>query len=346
MANSLFQNALSGQSQKIPPIWFMRQAGRYHKHYQDLRSKYSFMDLCKIPELAAETALGPIRDFDFDVAILFSDLLFPLEALGMGLEYSEQGPRLGFLLNPETWSRLKPVDDAIQALMFQGEAVRATRAALPSSKSLVGFVGSPWTLFVYATQGTHKGHLENAKGQMELFDQFAKIMVPLLKQNIALQLEGGAEVVMIFDTAAGELAPYLFQKYVRPHIEKLAEAFPKKLAYYMKGGTADHFVGSTWLHGKTRLAGVGFDHRWSLPQVLRNTFPERNVFIQGNFDQSLLLTDTSSFKQSVELYLEEFKTLSLEERRGWVSGLGHGVLPKTPEEHVRYLVNRIREYFA
>jgi len=346
MANPLFENALIGQAQKIPPIWFMRQAGRYHKHYQALRAKHSFMDLCKIPELAAETAMGPIRDFDFDVAILFSDLLFPLEALGMGLEYTEQGPQLGFLLNPETWSRLKPVDDAIQDLMFQGEAVRATRAELPQSKSLVGFVGSPWTLFVYATQGTHKGHLENAKGQMELFEQFSKIMVPLLKQNIALQLEGGAEVVMIFDTAAGEISPFVFQKYVRPYLDQLIEAFPKKLAYYMKGGTSDHFLGSNWLHGKSRLAGIGFDHRWSLPHVLKHTAAERTAFIQGNFDQTLLLTDTSSFKESVELYLEEFKPLSLEERRGWVSGLGHGVLPKVPEDHIRYLVNHIREYFA
>lgn len=345
MANLLFQNALSGIPQNTPPIWFMRQAGRYHKHYQNLRSKYSFMDLCKIPELAAETAMGPIRDFDFDVAILFSDLLFPLEALGMGLEYTEKGPQLGFLLNPETWPKLKATDEAFQGLLFQGEAVKYTREVLPKNKSLVGFVGSPWTLFVYATQGTHKGHLENAKGQMELFNAFAQIIVPLLKRNIALQIDAGAEIVMIFDTAAGEMSPHSYRKYILPHIENLAEAFPKKLAYYIKGGTSDHFLGTLWQNGKTRLAGLGFDHRWDLAHVLKQSAEERHLFIQGNFDQSLLLTSNSSFKEAVEDYLEPIKLLSPIERRGWVSGLGHGVLPQTPESHVRHLVNRIREVF-
>src|SRR4030081_3165052 len=99
------QNALARRGQSVPPIWLMRQAGRYHRHYQALRQKHSFMDLCKRPEPAAEVALGPVLDFDFDAAILFSDLLFPLEALGMGLEYTDRGPRLGWNLNEGTLSQ-------------------------------------------------------------------------------------------------------------------------------------------------------------------------------------------------------------------------------------------------
>ena len=99
MTNQRFRKALQGEPQKIPPIWFMRQAGRYHRHYQSLRKVHSFKELCKNPKLAAQVALGPIEDFDFDVAILFSDILFPLEALGMGLEYNP-GPRLSFRLGP------------------------------------------------------------------------------------------------------------------------------------------------------------------------------------------------------------------------------------------------------
>src|SRR5213594_394406 len=124
--NCRFQNARARVQQRTPPIWLMRQAGRYHRHYQDLRRQFSFMDLCKRPELAAHVALGPVLDFDFDAAILFSDLLFPLEALGMGLEYTEHGPQLGFKLNPENMSRLFSVDYARPHLLFQGDAVHAT----------------------------------------------------------------------------------------------------------------------------------------------------------------------------------------------------------------------------
>src|SRR6266542_2479808 len=107
-----FQNALARRTQPTPPIWMMRQAGLYHSHYRALRQKYSFMDLCKQPELATEVALGPVLDFDFDAAILFSDLLFPLEALGMGLEYTERGPQLGWKLDQATLSQLRDVEEA------------------------------------------------------------------------------------------------------------------------------------------------------------------------------------------------------------------------------------------
>src|SRR6267378_895181 len=121
IGNELFQNALARRPQSVPPIWLMRQAGRYHKHYQALRGKHSFMDLCKRPELAAEVALGPVLDFDFDAAILFSDLLFPLEALGMGLEYMDHGPQLEWKLDPKTLAELRPIEEAWPNLLFQGD---------------------------------------------------------------------------------------------------------------------------------------------------------------------------------------------------------------------------------
>src|SRR5260370_7217938 len=118
----------------------MRQAGRYHRHYQALRQKYSFMDLCKQPELAAEAALGPVLDFDFDAAILFSDLLFPLEALGMGLEYTDRGPRLDWTIDEKTISQLRSLAAAWPKLLFQCEAIRATPDRLPPYPSLLSFV--------------------------------------------------------------------------------------------------------------------------------------------------------------------------------------------------------------
>src|SRR5262249_36154570 len=188
-----FQNALNRRSQVTTPIWMMRQAGRYHRHYQALRERYSFTDLCKQPDLAAQVALGPVLDFDFDAAILFSDLLFPLEALGMGLEYAERGPALEFGLNATTLSRLRSVDDAWPRLQFQGEVVRATGDLLPDDRSLIGFVGGPWTLFVYAVEGTHKGSLTNAKKFLSLFPRFCESIVPLLIRAIQSQGENGAE---------------------------------------------------------------------------------------------------------------------------------------------------------
>src|SRR5947208_16915012 len=119
VGNPRFQNALARRPQTTPPIWLMRQAGRYHRHYQALRQKYSFMDLCKHPELAAEVALGPVLDFDFDAAILFSDLLVPLEVLGMALEYTDRGPQLEWRLNEQTISQLRSVEKAWRNLLFQ-----------------------------------------------------------------------------------------------------------------------------------------------------------------------------------------------------------------------------------
>ena len=339
MANRLFQNALNKKSQKIPPIWFMRQAGRYHSHYQKLREKYTFVQLCKEPELAAETAMGPIKDFDFDISILFSDLLFPLEALGMGLEY-KPGPQLDRQLDDTNIADLKPLDEAIEGLIFQKQALQATRQRLPNDKSLVGFVGGPWTLYTYAVEGGHKGNLTRAKSQLPLFQRFCESLVPLIIKNIQLQFDGGAEVVMVLDTASGEVSPSVFYQWILPQLNKIAAAHPHQLIYYSKGTTADH-LDLLWSH--TDWLGLGVDHRWDLAHLLKKE--ERGV-IQGNFDQGQLFSDFDLFDKELKRYLKPIEDLSLEQRRGWICGLGHGILPQTPEKHVRHIVDSIRERFS
>ena len=212
--NPRFSNAIQQIPQSIPPIWFMRQAGRYHSHYRKLKEKYSFLELCKKPELAAEVALGPVKEFGFDVSILFSDLLFPLEALGMNLEYAP-GPKLSFnIQNINQINNLLPIEEAISKLEFQKSALQLTREILPKDVSLIGFIGGPWTLFTYAAEGKHDGNLKFAKSHPILVEAFYEKIIPLLKKNITLQMEGGAEIVMIFDTAAGELDFHSFHKYV------------------------------------------------------------------------------------------------------------------------------------
>lgn len=340
--SQLFLDTLAGKTVKTPPVWMMRQAGRYHSHYQALKAKHTFMELCMVPELAAEVAMGPIQDFDFDAAILFSDLLFPLKAFGQGLDYTDQGPQLGFHLTPENISKLKPWKEALPEMEFQKKAMQLTRERLPSSKGLIGFVGGPWTLFVYAVEGTHAGSLIKAKTSLPLlWERFNEIMVPFLIENIRLQFEGGADVVMLFDTAAGELSPRLYQQLIVPQLEQLAAAFPNKLGYYSKGTTPDHyacaaFAGIPW-------AGRGFDHRFDLKEILKQ--PHRG-FVQGNFDQSLLHLAPDDFEKELQAYLKPYTELTPEQRRGWVAGLGHGVLPKTPEQNVRRYVAAVRETFA
>ena len=335
IGHARFQNALARRPQSTPPIWLMRQAGRYHKHYQALRAKYSFMDLCKRPELAAEVALGPVLDFDFDAAILFSDLLFPLEALGMGLEYADRGPQLEWRLNEQTISQLSSVEEAWPHLLFQGDAVRATRERLPSSRSLIGFVGGPWTLFVYAVEGSHKGSLIESKKLIALFPRFCEVMVPLLARSIELQLNSGAELVMIFDTAAGELSPNVFKAEIVPQLQVLTEKVSFESGYYSKGTQPAHLRHALFTEGG--FAGIGVDHRWDLREAF-DLFP--NGFVQGNFDQALLLCEQDELKRQLLRYLEPLINHS---RDGWVCGLGHGVLPGTPEDNVRLFVETVRE---
>jgi len=333
--NPRFQNALARISQPTPPIWLMRQAGRYHGHYQHLRRQFSFMDLCKRPELAARVALGPVVDFDFDAAILFSDLLFPLEALGMGLEYTDAGPQLDWKLTRESIQKMSHVDEAWPHLLFQGEAVRATRQLLPDDKSLIGFVGGPWTLFVYAVEGTHK-HVDRAVKEVSLFETFCETMVPLLTRNLALQFENGAELVMVFDTAAGELDPETFKSAVVPQLERLADVFPNALGYYSKATRPEHLDHSLFTNGS--FAGIGVDQTWDLRDALAMF---SGGFVQGNFDQNLLRdSSTEDLKQHLRNYLNP---LLHNELQGWICGLGHGVLPNTPEENVRLVVNTVRE---
>lgn len=338
--NSLFQNSLKRTPQPVPPIWFMRQAGRYHKHYQGMRAQHSFEELCKRPELASEVALGPVAEFDFDVSILFSDILFPLEALGMGLKYTDEGPRLSFKLDPQTIHQMGDIDKAVHFMHFQKEAMQATRAVLPSNKSLIGFVGGPWTLFVYAVEGSHAGNLQASKSLLPLFPKFLEKMYPLLKENIRLQFEGGAEVVMVLDTAAGEVSPAIFQEWIQPVLSRIALDYPGKIGYYSKG-TQPAFFNKTF--AQLPWAGQGFDHRCSLAESFKVL---NKGFVQGNFDQSLLFMDEDNFKKALSSFIRSMKEMPMADRAGWVCGLGHGLLPKTPERHVKMFVDTVRSEFS
>jgi uroporphyrinogen decarboxylase len=334
-----FHRALAGEPQPVPPIWLMRQAGRYQRSYQALRQQHSFEALCRVPELAAAVTLAPVTEFDFDAAILFSDLLFPLEALGLGLSYASGGPVLDAPLTPDRLRTFRSLDDALPHLLFQKDAMAASRAAVPAGKALLGFVGGPWTLFVYAMEGTHAGPLARAKASPHLYRAFAERIVPLLCENIRLQFEGGADVVMVLDTAAGELSPAMFRSQIAPDLLTIARAFPSRLGYYAKGSHPSQMpslADGPW-------AGWGVDARWDLASALADR-PVRG-FVQGNFDPALLLLARGDLDPAIAAFLEPLRRLDLAARRGWICGLGHGVLPGTPEDHVRRFVGAVREAF-
>ena len=343
MSNLLFNNALNRVPQKIPPIWFMRQAGRYHSHYQNLKVEYSFEELCKNPELSAKTALGPIEDFDFDVSILFSDILFPLEALGMDLSYNP-GPVFRKFIDPNNFNELKSVNEAIIDLNFQGDALKLTREVLPNNKSLIGFIGGPWTVTSYGT-GMNKG--VDYKGKLNN-DFISKLLIekiiPLLKKNIELQISSGAEIVMIFDTDASRIGdPEDFKTYSSLVYENLVKPFNNKVGFFAKYPfDYNFFIENINSKEDFTLAGIGIDHTFELSEYLKKT---KRGFIQGNFSQDILTKPIDDVKRSLDLYLEPIIDLDLSERAGWVCGLGHGILKTTPEENVRYFIKTIRETF-
>jgi uroporphyrinogen decarboxylase len=341
--SGIFARALAGEALPVPPIWLMRQAGRYQARYQSLRSRYRFEDLCRIPDLSAEVALGPVLDFDFDAAILFSDLLFPLEALGFGLSYDEGPPKLDGSLTLERVDRFRSIDEAAARLSFQREAMAAPQARLPRDKGLIGFVGGPWTLFVYAVEGTHAGALERSKASLDLYRAFADRVIPLLRENVRLQLEGGADIVMVFDTAAGELAPGIFARDIAPDLEVIARAFPGKLGYYAKGLERAHLSAAGWAVASP-WAGLGLDWHWDLADALATG--GRTGFVQGNFDPARLAASGPALEDEIARFVAPLQRLDADDRRGWICGLGHGVLPNTPEANVRTFVNLVRESFA
>ena len=346
MSENALRNALARRNVSRPPVWFMRQAGRYHRHYQRLRQSHDFVSLCKIPKLATEVTLGPMRDFNFDAAILFSDLLFPLEAMGFGLQYVP-GPTLDRRLdtmdavNALTSGRARAVE-----LQFQADAVTQIRRALPTEKGLIGFAGGPWTLFVYATDGSHQGPLSSARrGLVDgRYERFCERLIELLAACLAQQAQAGADAVAIFDTAAGELTPEEFEAHVVPALRAVLAQFRARapttpVIYYSRNTGPEH-----WRHLETLdIQCLGIDWHHDLTQVLER-FGERFA-IQGNVDPEWLLLPEFELESKLRAWLERIASLPLKRRVGWICGLGHGVLPATPEGNVRRFLQLEREIF-
>jgi uroporphyrinogen decarboxylase len=346
MTETLLTAALHRRNTGRPPVWMMRQAGRYHSHYQMLKRHNDFIALCKNPELAAETALGPIHDFNFDAAILFSDLLFPLEAMGQGLTY-DPGPKLAFQVRTmEDVARLGGGAERAHFMDFQAEAMKLTRARLRADKGLIGFVGGPWTLYVYAAAGSHERAREALGGLANgVYEAFNGKLLDLLAANMALQSRAGAEVVALFDTAAGEIDAATYGRHVVPVLADLLARFRKldphtPVTYYSRGTGPEYWDQLQDLPFQC----LGIDWRHDITEVLAQ-YGERWA-IQGNVDPEWLHLPYEELEHRLVGWFSRIKALPSSLRRGWICGLGHGVLQRTPEANVRRFVTLQREIFG
>jgi len=202
MSDKLFKNALARADQSCPPIWMMRQAGRYQSSYMTMKEEWTFEQMCKLPRLASDVAMLPIDEFDFDVAILFSDILFHLEGLGLPLSFNP-GPKFEWNLDEDNWVDYKDIGKAMSFLNFQSKALTQTRDRLSNKKGLVGFVGGPWTILNYA--------IGDEEVSAEFRHMYLKeVLVPLLKSSIREQLTAGADAVMIFDSGLSNIPKSYF----------------------------------------------------------------------------------------------------------------------------------------
>jgi uroporphyrinogen decarboxylase len=351
----LYLNAVHKNNHARPPVWFMRQAGRYHSHYQMMKRRHTFMELCKIPEAATEVTFGPIQDFNFDAAILFSDLLFPLEVLGMGLDYVP-GPRLGWhLQNLADLKKLNPKQETpkelVEKMNYQGKALQMIRSKLAPEKALLGFVGGPLTLFYYAVEGSHQAITTQAprtarEGLTDgRFDGFNEILLPVLIENMCMQARSGADAVAMMDTCAGEIDAPLYRQVVVPVLREAIIQFRRKhpntpVVYYSKGTGPSH-----WQH----LEGIpfeclGIDSSYPIDLAL-SEFGHR-WSIQGNFDQEKMLLPELQLKPQLDAFFNSVTRLPREKLKGWICGLGHGVLQWTPEQNVRLFLKMQKEIFS
>lgn len=331
-----------------PPVWFMRQAGRYHTHYQKIRSRYSFVDVCKIPEVACEATLGPIEDFGFDAAILFSDILFPLEALGMSLTF-EPGPK--FARQIETLSDIANLhggaETAREKLCFQAKAISLIRQKLPKKTSLIGFVGAPLTLFHFAVLGSHRATAATLDSAFEdgRFTAFSNAIHDCLAEAMAQQARAGAGSVAVFDTCAGDVPHGVYQDIIVPQLARLLQLFKDRcpatpVIYYAKATGPQHWE----LLRDLPIDCLGIDWHHDLREVL-DAFGDRWA-IQGNVDPQWLCLSENELRPRLESWFSQLATIPQRKRRGWVCGLGHGILPTTPEANVRLFLRLRDEVFA
>jgi uroporphyrinogen decarboxylase len=313
----------------------MRQAGRYLSEYRDVRSRHSLLEICRTPELACEVTLQPIRRFGFDAAILFSDLLVPLDPMGIPFSFAEgEGPRIERpIRDASDIDRLRAVEPR-ESLAFTLEAIRLLVREL--DVPLIGFAGAPFTLASYAVEGGPSKNFEKTKALMyqdpTSWHRLASKLARVIADYLAAQIEAGVRAVQLFDSWAGALSPEDYRELVLPHSREILESLAGRGAPRIHFGT-----GTSGFLREMRDAGadvVGLDFRIDLDRGWREIGDD--VAVQGNLDPLTLFAPPEILERRVDAVLRRAGG-----RPGHVFNLGHGILPGTPVEAVEALVERV-----
>ncbi len=339
-AEKPFLKVFAGEAVSPPPVWMMRQAGRYLPEYREVRAKTrSFLEFCYTPDAAVEVTLQPLRRYGFDASILFADILVIPDALGQKVEFKEGvGPVLEPIRDASGLDALQP-NGVLDHLAPVLETVSRLSVEIPATTSLIGFAGAPWTVAIYMVEGKGGTECERARdwayADPASFDRLLDILVDATARYLIAQAKAGAEVLQIFDSWAGVLSPTLFDRAVIAPTRRIVESiraavpgvpiigFPRNA-----GPLIPRYV------DQTGVDGVSLDHTVPLPWAVQNMSDE--VVLQGNLDNRLLVVGGDAMRQGIDEILEAM------DGRRFVFNLGHGIVPQTPPEHVGEAVEYLR----
>ena len=332
--NDLLLRAARGEPTERPPVWMMRQAGRYLPEYRAIRANLDFLTLCKTPELAVEVSLQPYRIIGVDAVIMFSDILIPVEAMGQEVKLTEQkGPELPEPIRTRRQVEKLRAPDPIESVPFVMEIIRTLKRELDSQVPLIGFAGAPWTLAAYMIEGGGSRSYSEIKRMMYREPATTHALLDKLADTIILylnaQIEAGADAVQLFDSWAGELSPADYEQFALPYEQKVLASIDRRRApamLFING------VGSLLEKMETSGADVlSIDWRLPLAEARRRT--GGRVTLQGNLDPCVLLSTPELIAGSAAKLIEEGGG------HRHILNLGHGILPSTPVENARAFVD-------
>ncbi len=335
----LFLTACRGLATPRPPIWLMRQAGRYLPEYRELRRQVTFLELCKTPALACTATLQPIRRFGLDAAIVFSDLLVPLEAMGLRVEFTEQGPALPEPIRSAADLARLHVFNPLQATPFVGETIKRARDQLDATP-VIGFAGAPFTVATYAVEGkTGKSFLETKKlfyREPETAHRLLDLIATATRAYLLAQIAAGAQAIQLFDSWLGVLGPEEWDEFVCAPTRDLVAAIKSAgvpVIYFPNGAT-------TILDRIARIEADVYSIDWRIPlgqaRARLRAGGAGTFALQGNLDPALLLAPPLRLRAQIGKILEEGAGT------GHIFNLGHGIYPETPVENVELLLRTVR----
>lgn len=327
--------AIKREKTDVRPVWFMRQAGRYLKEYRKLREKYSFLYSCKNTELIVEITLQPVRILDVDAAIVFSDILLPVEAMGIKFNIVEnKGPVFEKPIEgAEDIEKLKVLEPE-KSMSYLGNALRELRKELGDEKALIGFCGAPFTVASYLIEGGHSKNYTKTKIFMHreklLWHKLMSVLTESFIGYLRFQLKNGADLVQVFDSWAGYLSPSDYREFVKPYNARIFKEISPSISFS---------TGTSGFLEEVRDAGgnaIGIDWRISIDKAWEIIGYEKSI--QGNLDPAVLLLDKDNIEKEIRKIIEKTKN-----RPGHIFNLGHGIFPQTPPDNVKFTVDRVRE---